>query len=518
MTEPGGLFATTMRSLPSRMAPLVKDISARLREREFWIIQAGVLAVTGTHVLSEMWVSRTGLEVPAAFHYIPVVLYLAPIGYASLRYGAGGAVLTGLWSAILTLPNLLIWHRSDFGWLEILYVILVFIVGVVMSLPVESERLQRRKAEATTQRLELLNSITSLTLTTDLESTIGNTLRQLVGMLELEAACVALGDPRGVGAEPAVLSCHAIDGRAAEVLRSVVRARLVTGDDAGAAARDAGIVVEPVVADLPEPDTAGRVRGLLAAMAGPGRPITEDDRKLLAGVAGHVAIAIANHRLSEREGALLRSYAMQMTQAQEEERKRIARELHDEAAQNVVVIKRKVADLAHRLVDTPFATELETISALATRTVAGMRRFSRDLRPPTLDELGLASALEQLLVEVRERTSISTELTIEGRPRRLPIETELTIFRIGQAAVHNVEHHAQAATVAIRLGFFPGLIRIEIEDDGQGFAAPRSMTELTEQGKLGLIGMNERAQLVGGALRIDSRPGAGTEVVLEVPI
>jgi signal transduction histidine kinase len=476
-----------------------------------------VLGVTAIHTLAEMWVSRTGLEIPSAFHHIPVVLYLAPIGYASLRYGAEGAVLTGLWSAFLTLPNLFIWHRADFGWLEILYVVLVVIVGVVMSLPVERERLQRQRAEAITQRLELLNKVTTLTLTADLRSTLEETLHRLVDVLDLEAACVAVTDFPGSGSQPTVLAYHPTDKTSGDVLAACTRDGPVTVGHDHAAPLDSSVLVEPVIADLPGPETAGTVRGLLTAKFYAGRPITDDDRKLLAGVASHVAIAIANERLIQSERDRLRSYAMLMTEAQEEERKRIARELHDEASQNVVVIRRKLTALADNLADGPIAAELGALSDLAGQTVAGIRRFSRDLRPTTLDELGLTSALEQLLAEVRERSAISAKLRIDGLPRRQPIETELAIFRIGQAAVHNVEHHAAASSVTVQLWFEPELTRMEVRDDGRGFEAPRNMRQLTEQGKLGLIGMHERAQLVGGTIQIDSRPGTGTAIVLEVP-
>ncbi len=517
MTESHRLAASPVRPLPSRIGMLVRNLPDRLRERDFWIVQVGVLGVTAIHVLAEAWVSNTGLHVPTAFHHIPVVLYLAPISYASLRYGTEGAVLTGLVSALLTLPNLFVWHRSDFGWLEILYVVLVVIVGVVISLPVERERLQRQRAEATTQRLELLNSITSLTLTADLQSTIDETLRRLVEMLDLEAACVALTDSPGSATEPTIIACHSVDGQARAVLMRCLREGLATGAHDYSAPWGDSVIVEPVIADLPEPETAGRVRGLLAAKISPGRRITDDDRKLVAGVASHVAIGIANQRLSDSERDLLRSYAIHMIEAQEEERKRIARELHDEASQNVVVIKRKLDALSHRVAETSTAAELEAISELAGQTVAGMRRFSRDLRPPTLDELGLTSALEQLLVEVREGSAISAELEIEGQARRLPIETELAIFRIAQAAVHNVELHAAASSVTVQVRFDPTLIRMEVRDDGRGFPASRDMRRLTEQGKLGLIGMHERAQLVGGRVLVDSRPGAGTAIILEVP-
>lgn len=121
------------------------------------------------------------------------------------------------------------------------------------------------------------------------------------------------------------------------------------------------------------------------------------------------------------------SYAALVTNAQEEERKRIARELHDDAAQNVVVIRRSLATFASTYDD-----HLSELSDLARQTLEGIRRFSRDLRPPTLDELGLSSALEQLVAELNERTEMAIEIRVVGPPRPLSIETELALFRIGQ--------------------------------------------------------------------------------------
>lgn len=308
-----------------------------------------------------------------------------------------------------------------------------------------------------------------------------------------------------------MLACHPDGGPGADALsayldgqRSLSAGDLPSGGD---------IVVVPLAANLPGSGAEGRVDGLLAVKADPTRPLTEEDQRLLVGVASHLAVAIANERLAESERNRLRSYAMLMTQAQEEERKRIARELHDEAAQNVVVIQRGLAALAAGL-DGPAAGEL---SDLAGQTVAGMRRFSRDLRPPTLDELGLSSALDQLIAEVEERSGPEAALHVSGPARRLPIETELAVFRIGQAALHNVELHASARSVMMELRFETDRVHLEITDDGSGFHPPRNLGELPTAGKLGLLGMHERAQLVGGNLQIRSRPGEGTRVLLDVP-
>lgn len=367
MNEAPGPPLASAGSLAGRTATLVRNLPQRVQERPFWVIQAGVVGITALHLLGEMWAARAFEAVPVAFHYIPVVLYLGPISYASLRYGTEGALLTGLWSGFLTLPNLLLWHRTDYGWVtELFFVAVVISVGAIIAVPVESERR-------------------------------------------------------------------------------------------------------------------------------------------------------ATKRLQESERRRVRSYAMLITQAQEEERKRIARELHDETAQNVVVIQRDLASLAASLEGHTAAAELGRLRDFTGQTLASIRRFSRDLRPSTLDELGLSSALDQLVGELRERCCPATELHVAGSSRRLPIETELALFRIGQAALHNVERHADATEVAVELAFEPRCVRLIIVDDGRGFDPPEHLGDLAQDGKLGLFGMHERAQLVGGTLEVHSRRGAGTRILLEVP-
>lgn len=503
--------------LLARTASFVRNLPERLHQREFWITQAAVLSVTAAHILVEIWASQTDRVIPSAFHHIPVVLYLGPISYASMRFGTEGAVLTGLWSAVLTIPNLLIWHRTDYEWLEFLYVAVVIAVGTIISVPVERERRQGRRAEATNQRLALLNDIATLTLTADLRTTLDNTLRRLLDVLDVEAACVAVDDPADAAAELSVLACQPSSRPASQALTVGLAAREPRADLPLPAPAGVGIVVVPLDADLPQSGPEGRVHGVLAAKVNAGRSLTDDDHRVLAGVASHVAVAIANERLTQSERNRLRSYAMSMIQAQEEERKRIARELHDEASQNVVVIRRSLAALAATLGDHPAAAELDGLRDLAGQTLAGMRRFSRDLRPPTLDELGLSSALDQLVAEVRERGGLAGEFRVVGPARRLAIETELAVFRIGQAALHNVERHAAATRVVVELSFKPRCVRMTIADDGCGFEAPEHLEGLTQAGKLGLIGMHERTQLVGGTLSIHSRPNAGSRLLLQVP-
>ncbi|MDX1619451.1 MAG: GAF domain-containing sensor histidine kinase [Nitriliruptorales bacterium] len=506
-----------LAALPARTVTFVRNLPRRLGERAFWVTQAGVIGITVIHVVAELWLDETHVSLPTAFHHVPAVLYLVPIGYASFRYGSEGAILTGIWSAALTLPNLLLWHRTDFEWLsELVYIAIVISVGVVMAIPVEQERRQRQRAEATNRRLALLDDIATLTLTAELQETLDTSLRRLVALLDVDAACVALwaDDRNSSGAE--VIACERPGSVTAGSLFSGVGSLSSMADLEHATEIDEGVTAVPLAADLPGSGSAGRVEGVLAIQRG-GRTLYADDHRLLAGVASHLAIAMASAQLQASERDRLRSYAQLVTRAQEEERKRIARELHDEGAQNLVAVRRELDRLADASTDAPVAQDLRRLHEVAGETLAGLRRFSKDLRPPTLDDLGLTSALDTLVVEFEQRTEASCQLRVEGHQHRLTPETELVLFRIGQAALHNVEQHAEARQVSVDVTFDRDRTRLCIADDGCGFEPPERPDELTRLGKLGLAGMHERAILVGGELTIDSAPGGGTRVLVEVP-
>ena len=417
------------------------------------------------------------------------------------------------------LPNVFLWHREDYQWLEIVYVALVIGMGIVMSLPVEQERLQRQRAEATIQRQVFLNDIATLTLTADLDTTLARTLRRLSDTLHFEAACVAaVGQSPAAGTQMSILAAYPAATAGTDALAASLRCHEWLADPQGSVAYDdEDVVIVPLSANMPGPAADAGVDGLLALKVNRAQPLTADDHRLLAGVASHVAVALSNERLAEAERNRLRSYAMAVTRAQEEERKRIARELHDEASQSLVVIRRRLADLSESLSGHPVATELGDLSDLAGQTVAGIRRFSRDLRPPTLDELGVSSALEQQVNHFRDRSDLAAGFRVVGPSRRLPSDTELALFRIGQAALHNVELHAEATDVEIELTFEPAHVRLCVTDNGCGFEVPQNLDELPAANKLGLVGMRERAELVGGTLQLTSRRGAGTRVTVQVP-
>ncbi|WP_291427007.1 sensor histidine kinase, partial [Deinococcus sp.] len=207
----------------------------------------------------------------------------------------------------------------------------------------------------------------------------------------------------------------------------------------------------------------------------------------------------------------LRSYLTLFTQAQEEERRRISRELHDDTAQVLIATSRRVSRLAREL-DGERKARADDILLDLNAAIDGVRRFARNLRPSVLDDLGLLPALEWLATQALT----ATRLEVSGQERRLPPATELTVFRLVQEALNNVDKHAGAHTAAIRVAFSESGVQVAISDDGRGFTPEEAQAQV-QAGHLGLIGLRERAQLAGGDLNIGSAPGQGTALVFTLP-
>jgi len=214
----------------------------------------------------------------------------------------------------------------------------------------------------------------------------------------------------------------------------------------------------------------------------------------------------------------LRFYLRQATQAQEEERKRISHELHDDTIQALVVLSRQLDSLASS--DKGLSEEnrrrLEELWQQTDNILKGVRRLSQDLRPAALDRLGLLPALEWLASNVTEYSGIATKVKVVGEEHHPPEEVTVALFRIAQEALRNVWRHSSATSAEITVEFDEGKTKITISDNGKGFELPQSMGDLAKNGKLGLTGMQERAQLVGGILTVQSQPGKGTSITVEL--
>lgn len=215
----------------------------------------------------------------------------------------------------------------------------------------------------------------------------------------------------------------------------------------------------------------------------------------------------------------IRAYAAQVTRAQEDERKRVARELHDETIQALASLGLAIDALVSRRPDLP-ADISEGLERLRDRTdeiLHGVRRFSQDLRPPVIDALGLADGLQWLIDDLKNQSPIDASLQIVGPEHRFSPDSELALFRIAQEALTNVRKHSSATQVTTLLEFSGSRVRITITDNGIAFDTSNAEgARLAASGKLGLVGMQERARLLGASLAIDSEPGKGTTVTVEL--
>jgi len=215
----------------------------------------------------------------------------------------------------------------------------------------------------------------------------------------------------------------------------------------------------------------------------------------------------------------LQFYLREITNAQEAERQRVARELHDDTIQSLVLVGRTLDSLlqtseAPSKGDTH--QQVESAREQLDATIDGVRRLARDLRPSILDRLGLVPSIEWLLSEVGQRQQLKSELNVDGDIQRMAPEVELCLFRVVQEALRNVELHADAKNVEVTLTASDGRLSVCVHDDGRGFRLSEVSRHDRHSG-LGLLGMQERAQLLGGTVDIQSAPEAGTTILASVP-
>ncbi|MFI5273965.1 MAG: histidine kinase [Ktedonobacterales bacterium] len=380
----------------------------------------------------------------------------------------------------------------------------------------EDDRLSHLNRE-----LQILNSIAqALNRSVALEETLRVTLAQVAELLGLETGWVWLLDeetgasylgaaqnlPRALTKHPARMtgSCFCLDTYRAGDLAgaanvNVVRCSRLAGlvDDTNGLRYHASI---PLYAH-------GKKLGVLNLASADWRELGAEDLRLLYTVGDMVSIAIERARLfaaSARLGAA-------------EERNRLAREIHDTIAQGLAGLGLQL-EAADELLDAgadPARVQqlVRQALALARANLEETRRSVHDLRAAPLDERQLGEALEALAGEWSVLGNPPVAVALAGDNRRLPVRVESGLYRIAQEALANVAHHASARHVLLRLETLPESVRLVIEDDGRGFDAAEPAED-----HYGLVGLNERVRLLGGTLRLESSPGAGTRLDVKIPL
>ncbi|NPV09574.1 MAG: GAF domain-containing sensor histidine kinase [Anaerolineae bacterium] len=488
------------------------------------------LGLERNHVLN---LALPRLPAPLTRHSLERVLLVFPAIYASYTLGIRAGMLTLLLAVALMLPRALFIsaHPVD-ATLETAVVAVV--AGAVMWLTEVQER-ERRLRERTLAELETLHAISDAAVQSlQLGEIVSGALQRIASLTGAEAAWVYLlddadgqlrlagqhGPPEGL---PPNAGSHALGTELSR--EALASGEPIVVDDISAQAHLAPMPGEEmwVRGFLAVPLAArGRSTGTLCVATAVPRRFTPDEVRLLATIANHLGVIIENARLYEgaRQSADdMQYYVRQVTRAQEDERLRIARELHDETVQALILLSHRLDALAADADHMPGAAaeRIEELHELTEHIIQGVRRFTRDLRPPTLDHLGLLPALQGLVADLQGETDIESSVEVVGEQRRLAPEVELVLFRIVQEALSNARRHSGASHVSVLVEFHHDRVTVTVKDDGKGFHVPPRLGDLASGGKLGLMGMHERARLLGGTLEVHSAPGAGTSITASVP-
>jgi two-component system NarL family sensor kinase len=233
-----------------------------------------------------------------------------------------------------------------------------------------------------------------------------------------------------------------------------------------------------------------------------------------------IGMVVTDMTEARRNEEMLRALSHRLVQAQEVERGRVAVELHDQITQHICAILIRFQVLVNTLSahEGPSKTEAMRIREMLSETADEVDRISRNLRPSALDHLGLIGVLRAASAEFAERTSVSVQLSCARWTTRLPADTQLMLYRILQEALRNVEKHARARHVRVCLGRQGAFVQLVIHDDGIGFDPDHHPARRNGKGGLGLLGMRERANHMGGTLKVTSVRRTGTEIHVRIPL
>ena len=252
----------------------------------------------------------------------------------------------------------------------------------------------------------------------------------------------------------------------------------------------------------------------------PTKTMTLDGRRIYFHIVTDVTDRkIAQDKLKETN-LRLRALLEHLETVREEERRRIARELHDDTSQRLTGLKANLEAAIERLPDEAHESRdlLKKLQVISTDIMDEIQKLIYELRPTLLDDMGLIPALDWLLDNYLESIGVHVNLRTSGNIKRLPHQLETTIFRVIQEAINNILKHADASHVSVSLYYRKNVVKIRVKDDGKGFAVEEAIGSKDRPRGLGLISMSERVELVNGIFDIRSGSGSGTEINIQVPV
>jgi signal transduction histidine kinase len=497
-----------------------------IQNRHLWIVVIMLGICAFYHYYLPQLPFRPLESYPLTRQAIVRIIFLLPVAAAAFAFGRTGGLMTLAAAMLIMLPR--VFWISDQPIDAFFETIGVAVVGTVIVWIIDTQEKERKLRQKAVEELETVNAIArTLTRPYDLDAMLEEVLNRVleaVGSSEPKGAIFLL-DPWG---QTLHLRAHeGLSSRLIEQADEIPLGECLCGLTAEAGevliVRDAlnhpqhtrCPILEPHVHVCVPLKSMDRLLGVIDFYLDNEHPIDAIDQQMFAAIGRQIGVAVDNARLCEN----LRFYIRQVTDAQEDERRRIARELHDETAQGLIGVARRLDDLATSDLGVPerAVERLEQLYQQIEDLLQGVRRFSRDLRPSVLDDLGLLPAVEGLISGLKE-SGIDCELEISGEQRRLSPDAELALFRIVQEALNNIKRHANATEVVAAVEFDQDKLIVAVCDNGDGFEMPARVGDLALLGRFGFVGMHERAQLLRGTLIVQAEPGRGTTVMVEVPM
>jgi PAS domain S-box-containing protein len=425
-------------------------------------------------------------------------LFLSPVIYAGMVFGSRlGITVLGL-SLLAILPRVIL--NTDYRAEALLETGGIIFLGVLVNLWFDARRKESALYEQLVARLE------------ESEQVMSASEQKYRYLFENASDAIWVQDVNGMFLD-GNWAFENLSGFTADELKGVhlarflsgeslalareVRDRLISGESFEQPYEQQFFVKDGTIKTVMMSTTAIRSRGLIQGFEHVARDITQE----------------------KQQQENVQAYIQQITRAQEDERKRISRDLHDDVSPDIIVLIQKLDNLAstQRLKLATVKEKLQELRGQAVKALEGLRATAQGLRPRIIDDLGLVAALEWIAEGLEKDQGIQVKVAAEGMDRPLPPEAQIVLFRIAQEALNNIRKHAKASLVNISLVVGKDEIKMTVTDNGQGFEVPARAEEMVSAGRLGLMGMYERARLMAGNLQIKSAPGKGTEVSVTLP-
>ncbi|HTY81413.1 MAG TPA: PAS domain-containing sensor histidine kinase [Dehalococcoidales bacterium] len=473
-------------------------------------------ALSGPHV----WILLAGLIVCAIFEYPDQILHvksvsllafiglshysmeramlLAPVIYAGMVLGMRAGITTLVLSMSVILPRLLI--TADYRAEGILETVGIIILGVLANLFFQGKRKEKELHRQLMTRLE------------ETEQGMSASEQKYRYLFENASDAIWVQDVNGMFLD-GNRAFEGLSGFAVDELKGIHLGKFLRGDSLVLARNVRNKLISGQQFEQPYEQQFFVKNGSIKIVMMSTTAVMS--RGMIQGFE-HVARDITAEKQQQEN---VQAYIQQITMAQEEERKRISRDLHDDVSPDILILIQKLDNLAGtpRLKVTTVKEKLQELRGQAVVALEALRATAQGLRPRILDDLGLVAALEWIGEELEKDQKIKVAVETSGLERPLTPEARIVLFRIAQEALNNIRKHSHAAMVNIRLKGVADSVRMTISDNGQGFEVPDRAEEMVSAGRLGLMGMYERARLLDGNLEIKSTPGRGTELTVTLP-